>query len=290
MERIKKAVEIAKANRARIMATAPAAASQPTPHRLTPPLSGAIPPTVESPIPQTAAEPFSGGNVVRLNKWHLQSNRIVADDGTDMRGRSFEMLRTQLLQKLQETGYQVVAVTSPTSGCGKTVTAVNLAFSIARLPERTVTLIDLDLRKPQVANYLGLKEAPSIENLLRGEAKLSEVAVMPEGVQGRLRILPTYRASRDAAEHLSSTRLQELINFLRTQDPRMIIIVDLPPVLVVDDVLSVAPNIDTLLVVAAAGQTTMTDLINTERVIGTERIMGVILNKSEETAGKDDYY
>jgi protein-tyrosine kinase len=290
MERIKKAVEIAKANRARIMAATPAGASQQAQSRSVPPLNGAVPPAVEQLDGQPMPEPFAGGNVVRLNKWHLQTSRIVADDGTDMRGRSFEMLRTQLLQKVQETGFQVVGITSPTSGCGKTVTAINLAFSIARLPERNVTLLDLDLRKPQVANYLGVKEGPSIENLLRGEAKLSEVAIMPEGVQGRLRILPTYRASRDAAEHLSSTRLHELMDFLKSQDPRSIILVDLPPVLVVDDVLSVAPNVDTLLVVAASGQTTMTDLINTERVIGSERIMGVVLNKSEDTAGKDDYY
>jgi protein-tyrosine kinase len=158
------------------------------------------------------------------------------------------------------------------------------------LPERTVTLIDLDLRKPQVAGYLGLKSGPSVENLLRGEAKLSDVAIMPEGLQGRLRILPTFRSSRDAAEHMSSTRLRDLINYLKSQDPRTFVLIDLPPVLVVDDVLSFLPNVDTLLVIAASGQTTMTDLVNTERIIGSEKIMGVVLNKSEETAGREDYY
>jgi protein-tyrosine kinase len=284
MERIKKAVEIAKANRARVL----------TNDGATPPLrplggrNAEIPSIDTAAIPQ--AKPIEGGTVIRLNKWHLQSNRIVADDGTDARGRSFEMLRTQLIQKMQDTNLQSVGITSPTSGCGKTVCSINLAFSIARLPERSVTLVDLDLRKPQIAGYLGLKTGPSVENLLRGEAKLSDVAVLPEGVQGRLRILPTFRSSRDAAEHMSSTRLRDLINYLKSQDPRTFVLIDLPPVLVVDDVLSFLPNVDTMLVVAASGQTTMTDLVNTERIIGSEKIMGVILNKSEETTGKEDYY
>jgi protein-tyrosine kinase len=292
MERIKRAVEIAKANRARITASAPPASTgSPRPNNLGQlPLQGDGQETTRPEAEKSAATPIQGGTVVRLSKWHLQTNRIVADDGTDPRGRSFEMLRTQLLQKVQETGFQSVGITSPTSGCGKTVSSINLAFSIARLPERTVTLIDLDMRKPQVAGYLGLKEGPSVENLLRGEAKLSEVSVLPEGVQGRLRVLPTYRASREAAEHMSSTRLHDLLNYLKAHDPRTILLVDLPPVLVVDDVLSILPNIDTLLIIAAAGQTTMTDLVNTERVIGSDKIMGVVLNKSEEVSGKTDYY
>jgi protein-tyrosine kinase len=283
MERIKKAVEIAKANRARMLGTDGVAA--PLRQQTRPGVNASI----DTPTP-TVAKPIEGGSVIRLNKWQLQSNRIVADDGTDARGRCFEMLRTQLIQKMQDTNLQSVGVTSPTSACGKTVCTINLAFSIARLPERTVTLIDLDLRKPQVAGYLGLKSGPSVENLLRGEAKLSDVAIMPEGLQGRLRILPTFRSSRDAAEHMSSTRLRDLINYLKSQDPRTFVLIDLPPVLVVDDVLSFLPNIDTLLVIAASGQTTMTDLVNTERIIGSEKIMGVVLNKSEETAGREDYY
>jgi protein-tyrosine kinase len=287
MERIKKAVEIAKANRARLLA---GEAGKPLVRPDQPAPAGLQPQVPLQNAPPDRYKPLDGGNVIRLNKWQLQSNRIVSDDGSDARGRTFEMLRTQLLQRMQETRLQTVGITSPTSACGKTVCAINLAFSIARLPERTVTLVDLDMRKPQIAAYLGIKSGPSVENLLRGEAKLSDVAVLPEGVQGRLRILPTFRASRDAQEHMSSTRLRDLINYLKAQDPRTIIIVDLPPVLVVDDVLSFNPNVDGLLVIAASGQTTMTDLINTERVLGSEKILGVVLNKSDEVSGKDDYY
>ncbi len=281
MERIKKAVEIAKANRSKLVGPYQDATVRQRP----------IEPRARAENESAGpVKPFDGGNIFRLNKWHLQSHRIVSDDGSDPRGRSFEMLRTHLTQKLLDMDIQSLGITSPTSGCGKTVCSINLAFSIARLPERKVTLIDLDLRKPQVAGYLGLKSGPSVENLLRGEATLNEISILPDGLQGRLRILPTFRSTRDAAEHLSSSRLKDLIVHLKNQDPRGLILIDLPPVLVVDDVLSFLPNVDSLLLIAASGQTTMTDLINAERIVGSNKILGVVLNKSEDQPRDTSYY
>src|SRR5215510_11748796 len=72
------------------------------------------------------------------------------------RTKSFDMLRTQVLQSMNPKNWQFLAITSPTAGCGKTVTAINLALSIARQPELSALLIDMDLPKPAVAKYLGL--------------------------------------------------------------------------------------------------------------------------------------
>ncbi len=289
MERIKKAVELAKANRSKVLGH----------NNIGPPLQRE--PGTELPnaaaqagqLPQPplrAARSFDAGVPVKFNKWHLHSNRIVTDDGNDPRGRPFEMLRTHLVQRMQDARMTTIGITSPTQGCGKTVCAINLALTIARLPERSVTLIDFDLRKPQIANYLGLKEGPGIEQLLRGEAKLSEVALIPAGTHGRLRILPAYRTSSEASELMNSNRIRELIAHLRQQDPGGIIMFDLPPVLVVDDVLSFLPNVDCLLLVAASGQTTMSDLTNTDRLVGSDKVIGVVLNKSEDDVIVNPYY
>ena len=93
---------------------------------------------------------------IEISSAHLQSKRIVAHNGSDQRSRPYDMLRTQVLQSMSVGGWRVLGVTSPTPGCGKTLTAINLALSIARLPEQSVVLVDLDLQKPQVANSLGL--------------------------------------------------------------------------------------------------------------------------------------
>lgn len=226
---------------------------------------------------------------MELDQAHLKAMRIVAEDVTDPRARGFEMLRTQVFRKMSEPRHQTLGITSPTSGCGKTVCALNLAFSIARLAERSVTLVDLDLRKPLMKSYLGLPAGPGIDGLLRGEAKIKEIAVFPGIGEGRLRILPTARPSRDAAVLMASSQMEELVRELRAQDPSGIILFDLPPVLVADDVISFLPQLDCVLLVVAAGQTTVSDITSAERLLGDTDVLGIVLNKSEE-GGEASYY
>ncbi len=83
---------------------------------------------------------------VVLSSTFLQANRIISHMVADPRTRSFDMLRTQILHTMDQKGWKILAVTSPTPDCGKTVTALNLAVSIARQPERAVLLVDLDLQ------------------------------------------------------------------------------------------------------------------------------------------------
>ena len=94
---------------------------------------------------------------IELDRAHLKSQQIFAYDGKDLRSRSFDMLRTEVLQSMDLKGWKTLAITSPTPSCGKTFTAVNLALSMSRQAERQVFLADLDLRKPRVAASLGLK-------------------------------------------------------------------------------------------------------------------------------------
>src|SRR5450755_4038125 len=125
-----------------------------------------------------------------LKASHLESMRIVSHNKDDLRARSFDMLRTQVLQSMDTGGWQVLAVTSPTAGCGKTVTACNLALSIARLPERSVLLVDLDMRKPKVASYLGIKRDFGLLSVLQGRQNLSDAIVQVGIEREQLLVLP----------------------------------------------------------------------------------------------------
>src|SRR5262245_23440780 len=116
----------------------------------------------------------SGIRAVKLNEARLESRRIISYDVADQRSKSFDMLRTQVLQSMDAKGWQVMAVTSPTAGCGKTLTAINLAISIARQPERSVLLADMDLRKPQGVRRLGLKCDAGLLGVLEGQVTLTE--------------------------------------------------------------------------------------------------------------------
>src|SRR5262249_817984 len=105
-------------------------------------------------------------NEVALDSAHLETHRVIAHDIADPRSKSFDMLRTQVLEAMEVKCWRSIAITSPTAGCGKTVVSVNLAMSIARQQTRPVLLVDLDLQKPQVANYLGLKCKDGILSVL----------------------------------------------------------------------------------------------------------------------------
>src|SRR3974390_1752623 len=83
-------------------------------------------------------------NEVTISLEELERHRIVAHNAADPRSRAFDMLRTQVLQTMDKQNWRFLAITSPTAGCGKSVVAVNLALSIARQPERSALLIDMD--------------------------------------------------------------------------------------------------------------------------------------------------
>jgi Mrp family chromosome partitioning ATPase len=113
-----------------------------------------------------------------LNSALLQSNRIISHVIADPRSRSFDMLRTQILQSMDTKDWRVLAVTSPTPNCGKTVVALNLAISVARQPERSALVVDLDFQRPKVATALGLGSAnDGVLSVLNGEATLQSAVL-----------------------------------------------------------------------------------------------------------------
>lgn len=105
----------------------------------------------------------------------IARNRIVTANRSDIAHVAFDMMRTKLLQSLRQNNWKSVAITSPTPACGKTFTAVNLAFSLANQPDCRTLLLDLDLRRPQIGKTLGIKNAGSMESFLRGEIECDDV-------------------------------------------------------------------------------------------------------------------
>lgn len=129
---------------------------------------------------------------IELSSGHLLANRIFSHDGTDQRSRPFDMLRTQVLQAMQLNGWKVLGITSPTAACGKTLTAVNLAFSIARQHDQSVILLDLDLQKPRIGYSLGLKPADGgVLDLLKGRTTLRSSIMTVRGGNQQIVVLPT---------------------------------------------------------------------------------------------------
>ncbi|SIO46435.1 CobQ/CobB/MinD/ParA nucleotide binding domain-containing protein [Bradyrhizobium erythrophlei] len=224
---------------------------------------------------------------VRLNSAHLESSRIVAHGASIEHGRYYDMLRTQVLQEMDKKSWQFLAVTSPTAACGKTVTACNLALSIARLPERLVLLVDLDLRKPAVAKYLGLGDTGGILSVLEGASPSSEIIQANIGPNSLL-VLPGSVSSSGSSEWMASQTMSTLLQTIKRDFRSRIVIFDMPPILLGDDVISILPRMDAALLVAGVGTTSVSDIKECQKHLQRTPVVRVVLNKATESA--DSYY
>lgn len=230
----------------------------------------------------------SGANVegvtaeVELRHSHLEKERIVAHDNTNPRSRAFDMLRTQILQSMDLKEWQILGVTSATPGCGKTHTAINLAMSVARQHERSVLLVDLDLQKPQVANRLNIRSEDGVLSVLEGHAGIANAVTRVRIGNLRLNVLPCEKPTSHSSEWMASGALAALLRELRQADRSRIIILDLPPVLIGDDVLSILPQLDCVLFVAAVGLSSVSEIKECNKHLQATTVVRIALNKSSE--------
>ena len=226
--------------------------------------------------------------VVELDQDHLAENRIFAHNKNSPLTSAIDLLRTQVLHKMEEHGWRTLAVTSPTAASGKTMVAINLAMSIARHTQKTSLLVDFDLRRPKVAQYLGLKVRKySLISALKGKVTLPEVMVNP-GIR-HLVVVPTAKPVANPAEALASKKVELLIKDLRSRYESRIVIFDLAPLLSIDDAIGVLPKIDCVLMVVGDGMSTRREVEEGLRLLQAHNLLGVVLNKADEEF-KPAYY
>jgi len=269
MERIKQAMEKANKQQTRGSNSSPS-----HPHSHSP-----LTPTSSQSNEYLEEVSYTQTLVVKLNLEHLEKNRIVAFNKNDASSMNFDILRTHILQKMEENGWRTLAITSPTPGAGKTVISINLAMSIAQQTSKTAMLVDFDLRRPKIGAYMGLPMVKSMNDLLDGTADLQDVLVNPD--LPRLVVLATKSPVKNSSEILSSRRVADLIKDLRSRYESRIVIFDLPPVLSTDDAIALIPQIDCVLMVVANGMSTKQELEDSLRLIPKANLIGTVLNKAE---------
>ncbi|HIP53601.1 MAG TPA: exopolysaccharide biosynthesis protein [Chromatiales bacterium] len=215
----------------------------------------------------------------------------VIQDGSDESELSpathaYNILRARVLQQLQIYNWNLLAITSPFKGNGKTTTAVNLAASIARSLNHTVLLIDLDLGRPSVHRFFGVEPTFGVTDLVNGHAAFQDVAFNP-GFP-RLTVLPGRERIGHSSEFLSTPRMEQFINEVRSRYQKRVIIFDMPPVLSGADMLSFMPLVQASLLVVEAGKTTKHELRKAVKALEHTRIIGTVLNRGTEII--ESYY
>jgi protein-tyrosine kinase len=212
----------------------------------------------------------------------LRDSRIIDQDDVRPATHAYRMLRTQVLQRARAHGICTIGIVSAVNGEGKTLTAINLSLSLAAEPNQSVLLIDLDLRRPSVAKTLRLPVDRGLESWFAGTATVEELWHGVEGVD-RLFLLPTLMPVPASSEALARATTTKLLQDLKDRDPGRILIVDLPPVLLSDDALTLAPHLDAVVLVVAEGRTRREDVARVLELLGNTRVIGTVLNRSTES-------
>jgi capsular exopolysaccharide synthesis family protein len=207
---------------------------------------------------------------------------------TSTDAEAFRGIRTQLYFSIAGRGHQVIQVTSPNPGDGKSVLAANLAISIAQSGKRVV-LLDCDFRRPRVHQLFHLRHPEvGLASVMAGEAKL-ESAVQGCEVPNLL-LMPCGPRPANPAELLTSAKFAEVLAELRAGCD--FVVVDSPPVLAVSDPSAVAPRVDAVLLVCRMTKDARPTAERAREQLAAvgARVIGAVVNAAtDRSAGYDGY-
>ncbi len=208
-----------------------------------------------------------------------RNHRVIGGMPNSEFADAYKILRTQVLQRLNDNKWNVLAVTSPGEDEGKTLTAINLAISIAMEVSYTVLLVDANLRHPSVHEHLGIPAGQGLSNYLLDDVPLPELLLHPDNLENVV-ILPGGRAIQNSAELLNSPKMAHMVNEVKNRYPGRIVIFDLPPVLSAADALAFAPYVDAALLVIEEGKTTQDEARRAVELLDCTNVLGTVLNKA----------
>lgn len=185
------------------------------------------------------------------------------------------------IEKLhQQSGVSVVAISSPSVGDGKTTTAINVAGTMAQLFTSNVLLIDVDLRRPLIAQQLGLERSklPGLTHLIADTA-LSLADAVQQVPASNLHVLTVGQSSTTPHEILKSQRLREIFAEARRQFDYVIL--DTPPLLPIPDCQFLEENVDGFALVIAMHRTPRNLIEKAIQSVDPRKILGIIVNNSD---------
>lgn len=244
------------------------------------------PKTGETAQDNTVVENWTGLQDFAPDLRRLEQQRIYLGSGGSL-SSAFDVLRTRVLQQMQANNWRRLAITSPTTGCGKSTVALNLAFSLARQPERRVLLAELDLRRPSLRKILGIRDEVDFGAVLDGRA---EFAACARRYGKNLAVACNSKPGQAPSELLQSSMVPMVLSQIETDYAPEIMLFDEPPMMAGDDVLAFTAHVDAVLIVAAAETTTIKQIDLCERELAQQtNIIGVVLNKCRYDADVHDY-
>lgn len=245
--------------------------------------------TTQTVLP-AVAEPDLWGSIspLEVDQKAMSRSHVVSLADQHPARTSFDILRTRMTKLLRENDWSKIAVTSSSKGEGKTFVSLNLARSLARNQDNRVLLFDLDLRVPGLSKALHVSETLRIDRFLRNEIEPKSYL---RRIENNLLVGLNSRRIPDSAELIQSESAIATLDATIAEFKPTIAIYDLPPLMVSDDTIGILDYVDGALLVAAAGETATKEIAESERLILEHtNLVGVILNKGEQSDAQKYYY
>ncbi len=214
---------------------------------------------------------------LKPNMANMKRNRIESYEGGHAAAH-FDLMRTKVLQQMRANNWRRLAITSPGSSCGKTTTCVNLAFSLARQKDIRTVVAEMDLRRPAMAKLLGLSHTScQFSRALDGREEIKDHMLR---YGDNLAFALNRHSANNPSELLQSNAITDTLSQIEKQFDPNLVIFDMPPMMVTDDVLGFLDQVDCVLLVAAAESTTVDEIDACERELAEHtNLLGVVLNK-----------
>ncbi len=216
---------------------------------------------------------------------------LLGEQVSFVASEAYKLLRTKLqFSFTDDGGCRVLGLSSAMAGEGKSLTSVNLAYSLAQLNKRVI-LIDCDMRRPTLAEKMKLRKTPGLSNWLTGQENISELlqrCSLHDG-KGAFDVISAGQTPPNPVELLSSEKMAKTLSLLRKSYDY--ILLDLPPVGEVSDALAVASQVDGMLLVVRQDYCDRNALLATVNQFEfiESKILGVVYNCASESTGRYGY-
>lgn len=250
-------------------------------------------PVVAATAPQTELgnSQFQSINLARLHRMGV----VAPDAEKSQIAEEFRIIKRPLIANAFGQGAarvkngNMIMITSSLPGEGKSFCAINLAISMALEMDRTVLLIDADVAKPRVPEYLGIHADLGLLDVLQDKnLKLSDVMIKTD--IAKLTILPAGRTYKRATELLASEAMTRLVEDIGNRYPDRIVLFDSPPILATSEASVLATHMGQIVMVVEAERTSQEAVREALSHVQSCEVVNMLLNKATPTPGADYYY
>jgi len=200
----------------------------------------------------------------------------------------YRKLKTVILRMTREEFRNTIMVTSSISGEGKSLTSANLAIMMAREFGQTVLLVDSDLRRPSLHEYLGMAPHVGLADCLEDRIDAGR-AIVKTGIQ-KLSFMSAGKKVENPGELLTSQRMREFLLELKHRYQDRYIIIDTPPILLFAETQAMSMLVDGVLVVVKEGGVSLKGLIQMFEILKGSTLLGIVYNDASATNLGGKYY